>query len=207
MRLRRPSAKLMRRVLSSLAALLALGGVSLVSYPFATDLWAERIQKGLVTQLAANAGDYRLGKIQVGEALTRLEIPRLGVDVIVVEGTTPAALAAGAGHYPSTPLPGEIGNVAVAGHRTTYGKPFNRMDELVAGDKVIMTTPLGRYTYEVTSRPWVVDAFDWSPIDEYPQDGGSYLTLTSCHPEGSATYRIIVRAELVKSTKIHKAVS
>ncbi|HVF52300.1 MAG TPA: class E sortase [Actinomycetota bacterium] len=184
-----------------MAVILALGGVSLVAYPFATDLWAERIQKGLVTDLASNAMRYRLGEIRTGEALTRLEIPRLDVDVVVVEGTTNAALAAGAGHYPETPLPGEEGNVAIAGHRTTYGKPFSRMDELVEGDLVTLTTPIGKHTYEIMSRPWVVDPFDWSPVDDYPDEAGtSFLTLTSCHPEGSATYRIIVRGRLVKST-------
>lgn len=188
-----------RRALTSLAVLMGMGGASLVAYPFATDLWAARIQQGLVTDLSGSATRYRLGQIQVGEALTRLEVPRLGIDVVVVEGTTPSALAAGAGHYPDTALPGQEGNVAIAGHRTTYGKPFNRMDELVAGDKVILTTPLGRHTYEIQSRPFVADPYDWSTIYDYPKDGGSYLTLTSCHPEGSATYRIVVRAKEVAS--------
>src|SRR5206468_228870 len=119
---------------------------------------------------------------------TRLEIPKIGVDVIVVQGTTPAALEAGAGHYPNTPLPGEPGNVAIAGHRTTYGKPFNRLDELAPGDRVILTTPLGRYVYGLTRKPFVVPAADWSPVRNYPSHG-AYLTLTSCHPEGSAAYR------------------
>ncbi len=201
MRLHRPKPRTIRKGLTSLAIVLALGGVSLVSYPFATDLWAGRIQRGLVTDLAdISAANYRLGNIQVGDPLTRLELPSIDVDVIVVEGTTPAALAAGAGHYPETPLPGEKGNVAIAGHRTTYGKPFNRMDELGEGDLAIMTTPLGRYTYEIIGRPGVVDPYDWSVVDNYPRDGERYLTLTSCHPEGSAQYRIVVHAKLIKST-------
>lgn len=199
MRFTRPSPRIIRRALTALAMVLALGGVSLVAYPFATDLWAERIQRGLVSQLEISAKEYRLGTIRTGDALTRLQIPRVGVDVVVVEGTTPAALAAGAGHYPETPLPGEKGNVAIAGHRTTYGKPFNRMDELVPGDKVVLTTPIGKHTYEVTTQPFVVDPFDWSIIENYPE-GGGWLTLTSCHPEGSAAYRIVVRARLVSSS-------
>lgn len=68
-----------------------------------------------------------------------------------------------------------------------------------AGDRVILSTPLGRYTYEVMSRPWVVLPTDWDPVvNDYPK-GGSYLTLTSCHPEGSAKYRIVVRADLIDS--------
>lgn len=199
MKLPRPSAKTIRRSLTALAAVLALGGAALIAYPFATDLWAGRIQTTLREEFAASAQVYRAGDIAVGKALTRLEIPSIDVDTIVVEGTTPAALRAGAGHYPETPLPGEPGNVAMAGHRTTYGRPFNRIDELGPGDKVILTTPIGKHTYEVTDEPWVVLPDDWSPIEDYPK-GGSFLTLTSCHPEGSARYRIIVRAELIESS-------
>lgn len=186
----------MRRTLTAAAVALALVGTGVIAYPFATDLWAARLQRGLVGDVAASAAQYRAGTIKVGDALTRLEIPSLGVDVIVVEGTTPAALKAGAGHYPDTPLPGEPGNIAVAGHRTTYGKPFSRMDELAPGDKVVLTTPLARHVYEVTARPYVVDDLDWAPIEAFPKRG-SWLTLTSCHPEGSAAQRIVVRARLV----------
>ena len=199
MKLTRPSAKGIRRSFTAIAVLFALGGVALIAYPFATDLWAGRIQVTLRTTLAASESDYRLGEVEVGNPLTRLEIPAIDLDTIVVEGTTPAALRAGAGHYPDTPLPGEAGNVAIAGHRTTYGRPFNQMDDLRPGDKIVLTTPIGKHTYEVTSRPSVVSPNDWSPINEYPK-GGSFLTLTSCHPEGSAAYRIVVRAELVGSS-------
>ena len=90
-------------------------------------------------------------------------------------------------------------NVAIAGHRTTYGRPFSRLGELASGDRVILTTPVGRYVYETASAPWVVDAHDWSPIRSFP-DEGAWLTLTTCHPEGSATHRIVARARLVEST-------
>ena len=199
MKLRKPSAKVLKRSLTGFAVALALVGVGLVAYPFATDLWAARIQSGLAGDFAAASVDtFRAGEVKVGDPLTQLEIPKLGVDVIVVEGTSLAALRAGAGHYPETPLPGEKGNVAIAGHRTTYGKPFNRLDELEPGDKVILTTPIGRHVYEITQRPWVVDPSDWSPVMEYAK-GGSFLTLTSCHPEGSADYRIVARAQLLRS--------
>jgi sortase A len=188
-----------RRYLTSAAIVLALAGISLIAYPFATNLWAAHLQGRLSKELAASAEDYRAGRIAVGHALTRMEIPKLGVDVVVVEGTTPAALHVGAGHYPKTPLPGKSGNVAIAGHRTSYGKPFNRLDELRAGDRIILTTPVDRYVYEVSKEPWVVAAADWSPIRDYPNQR-SWLTLTSCHPEGSADYRIVVRAELTGSS-------
>ena len=192
-------ARRIKRSLTALAVLLGLVGGGLLAYPFATDLWAARLQSNLVGGLAAAAEDYRAGKIKSGDALTRLEIPKLGVDVVVVEGTSLAALRAGAGHYPSTPLPGEAGNVAIAGHRTTYGRPFNRLDELTPGDRVILTTPLARHVYEITAQPSVVEPTDWSPIEEFPKKG-SFLTLTSCHPEGSADYRIVARAQLVRSS-------
>lgn len=200
----RISPKHLRRALTALAIVFALGGTGLIAYPFATDLWAKRIQSGLSVQFASSARAYESGAVAVGKPLTRLQIPRLDVDVIVVEGTTPAALHAGAGHYADTALPGEQGNVAIAGHRTTYGRPFNRMDELRPGDEVILTTPAGKHTYEVTAQPWVVDPYDWAPIYDV-NERGSFLTLTSCHPEGSAAYRIIVRAELVESAGVATA--
>jgi len=196
----RPSAKTIRRSLTGLALALALGGTALIAYPFATDLWAGRIQSGLVAEFASSTHAYQTDSVRVGNPLTRMEIPKLGVDVMVVEGTTPAALRAGAGHYPETPLPGEPGNVAIAGHRTTYGRPFNDMDKLQPGDQVILTTPIGKHTYEVISAPGVVKPTDWRPILNHPRKG-SYLTLTSCHPEGSADYRIWVRAKLVDTTQ------
>lgn len=201
LKVKRPSPVAIRRGLTALSVVMALTGVGFIGYPFATDLWAARIQSRLVQQLAGGAVAYRSQTIEIGDALTQLEIPRLGVDTIVVEGATQAALYAGAGHYPETPLPGEVGNVAIAGHRTTFGKPFSRIDELVPGDKVILTTPLARHVYEVDTRPYVVGAFDWTPIQNYPL-GGSFLTLTTCHPEGSATNRIVVRTHLVSSSDV-----
>lgn len=199
MKLSPQGARKLRLALTASALLLAVGGTSLLVYPFATDLWAARLQTGLAGGLSASPDDYRQGKIERGDALTRMEIPRFGVDVVVVEGTSLAALRAGAGHYGATPLPGEKGNVAIAGHRTTYGRPFERMDELTAGDKVILTTPLARHVYEITGDPFVVEPTDWSPIEEFPRRG-SFLTLTSCHPEGSARYRIVARARLIKTS-------
>ena len=200
MKFPRMSAKAIRRTLTGLAICLALGGTGLLAYPFATDLWAARIQSGLVTEFASsNPQAWSTSKVKSGDPLTRLEIPKIDVDTMVVEGTSLAALRAGAGHFPETPLPGELGNVAIAGHRTTYGRPFARIDELVKGDKIILTTPVGKYTYEVLDRPFVVTPTDYDAVvNDYPK-GGSFVTLSSCHPEGSASHRIIVRAELVDS--------
>jgi sortase A len=166
---------------------------------FLADLQANKIQ-GQLAQEFANLRDPRLAK--EGDPLTRLEIPKLGVDVIVVQGTSLSALRAGAGHYPGTALPGARGNVAIAGHRTTYGRPFNRVDELRRGDQIILSTPVGRYVYKVSRDPWITDPYDWRVAD---RSNDFLLTLTSCHPKGSAKQRIIVRAALASSGKPGKA--
>src|SRR5205085_8416514 len=93
---------------------------------------------------------------RVGQALTRIHIPAIDVNVVVVEGTTASALRAGAGHYANTPLPCEDGNVAIAGHRTTYGKPFANIDQLRPGDLITLETPIGPCTYSVSGPPVVV---------------------------------------------------
>jgi sortase A len=113
-----------------------------------------------------------------------------------VEGITPSALRAGAGHYPQTPLPCESGNVAIAGHRTTYGKPFGNLDRLKPGDTIQLTTPIGGCVYQVTKAPYPVDPNDISVLDATPD---RTLTLTTCHPKGSAAQRLIVKATWVKN--------
>ena len=176
---------------------MALLGVGLVVYPFATDAWTEHVlQPRLASQLTspAQAAAYRNNQLATASALTRLRIPRLGVDTVVVQGVTRGALRAGAGHYPNTPLPGERGNVAIAGHRTTYGRPFRHVDDLRAGDTIELITPIGRFEYVVTGAPFIVQPTDLSVL---AQDERSMLTLTTCHPVDSARERLIVRATLV----------
>ena len=85
----------------------------------------------------------------------------------------------------------EQGNVAIAGHRTTYGKPFANVDRLKAGDVVVLETPIGACTYTVSRAPFIVAPDDFSVIDPTRD---RELTLTSCHPKGSAAHRIIIRA-------------
>jgi len=200
-----------RRGLSSISALLAVVGVGMLAYPFATNLYQSRLQDRLESQLAEG---WDAGGVKEGDALTHLRIRQQGatddmVSVVVVEGTSASALRAGAGHYPATPLPGEDGNVAIAGHRTTYGRPFHDNDKLRPGDRVILETPVGRYFYRILPPPpgtaavaqgaagYVVDSTNWTPIANTP--GSKTLTLTTCHPKGSAAQRLIVKAELVKA--------
>ena len=128
-----------------------------------------------------------------GEAVARITIPRIGVDQIVVEGVSRGDLKKGPGHYPQTPLPGQPGNAAIAGHRTTYGQPFHRVDELAPGDEIVVTTLQGTFRYEVSGTEIVLP----SAVEVIEDQGDDRLTLTSCHPKYSARQRIIVSALLV----------
>ena len=128
-----------------------------------------------------------------GDAVARLRIPDIDVDKIVVEGVQVSDLKRGPGHYPDSPLPGQPGNAAIAGHRTTYGAPFNRLDELEQGDEILVTTAQGAFRYEV-QRQLIVNPDQVEVLDEF---GDDRLTLTACHPKYSARQRIVVVASLV----------
>jgi sortase A len=127
-----------------------------------------------------------------GDALARLQIPAIGVDKIVVEGVQVADLKKGPGHYPGSPLPGQPGNAAIAGHRTTYGAPFNRLDELEAGDEILVDTVQGSFRYLVREQ-LIVEPDQIEVLDDY---GDDRLTLTACHPKYSAQQRIVIVAAL-----------
>ena len=121
-------------------------------------------------------------------------IPAIGVDRYVVQGVAEADLQMGPGHYPGTPLPGQAGNVAIAGHRTTFGAPFFRLNEVHGGDLVYLTDTLGTtWVYRVVSQ-FVVAPSDVAVLDptRTPE-----LTLTTCNPRFEATSRLVVRAVLL----------
>ena len=186
----------LRRALVGANLCLALVGAGFVVYPFATDAFATRwVQPRALERLTspAQAAAYREGRIPTASPVTRLRVRRVGIDVVVVEGVTAEALRAGAGHYPNTPLPGERGNVAIAGHRVTYGRPFRHMDRIVRGDRIELETPVGTYVYVVTRGPFVVEPKDLSVLE---QDQRAMLTLTTCNPVHSARERLVVQAVL-----------
>ena len=132
------------------------------------------------------------------QAVARLEIPRMGLNRIVVEGATADALTKGPGHFPETPLPGQLGNAAIAGHRTTHLHPFFDIDKLQPGDEIIVTTLNGRYVYHVTGTD-VVAPEDYAAVIPTTDVTKATLTLVSCTPRYSAKNRIVVRSELVAS--------
>lgn len=185
-----------RRVISVLSIALVLGGIGVIGYPLWTNFWHDRLQARLARQLTSRqlAAEYRTGQVKVGDSLTRIQIPAIGVNTVVVQGTTESALEAGAGHYPASPLPCESGNVAIAGHRTTYGKPFTNLNLLKPGDTIELDTPIGGCVYTVTENPFVVTPNDVAVVSELADSTVKTLTLTTCNPKGSAAQRLVIRA-------------
>ena len=134
----------------------------------------------------------------ITEAVDHLVIPKIGVNSYVVEGVDESDLQHGPGHYRQTVLPGEVGNAAIAGHRTTYGAPFFRLDELAIGDPIQVTgTQNGHFTYLV-DRMEVVDPSDVGVLDNTPNV--AELTLTTCNPRFEASSRLVVVARLSPGT-------
>lgn len=128
----------------------------------------------------------------VGDAVAILKIPKLGVEKAVVQGVSLGLLKQGPGHYPTTPMPGQPGNAAIAGHRTTYGAPFFRLDELDPGDPILVTTSQGRFRYEVAEKKVVKP----NENNVLRPSTDNRLTLTTCNPRFSAAQRLVVIATL-----------
>jgi sortase A len=132
---------------------------------------------------------------KVGEVLGRISIKRLGVSVIFMEGLTPKILRRGVGHVPGTPLPGEIGNVALAGHRDTFFRPLERIR---LDDEILITTTASTARYRVDS----VKVVDLNDVEVLAPATTSTLTLITCYPfyfVGSAPRRFIVHASRIPS--------
>jgi sortase A len=150
-----------------------------------------------------------------GEAAGFISMPTIGSDWWYVEGTDLDHLRKGPGRFAGTSWPGQAGNAAIAGHRTTYGQPFHRIDELEPGDEIFTVTTQGEFRYEVVARGDLID--DMPIADPSDLDSGHFivdphanwilddydddrLTLMACHPKYSAAQRIVVVAELVGPT-------
>ena len=118
--------------------------------------------------------------------------------LFVVEGVSPADLRRGPGHYPGTAAPGEVGNVAISGHRTTYGAPFYHLDKLQEGDTIHLVDRDNReWVYAFREQRIVQPTDVWVVGPDPLGDGGALLTLTTCHPRLSAAQRMIVFADLI----------
>jgi sortase A len=155
-------------------------------------------------------------KVPLGTGVAVLFIPRFGAHYhfVVVEGTGFSELQRGPGHYPGTALPGQAGNFAVAGHRTTYQHPFKDIANLRRGDYIVLETKEHWFTYRIedipgTNIPWKEIVAPTAVQVAYPvpdqrdpakQPTLKLLTFTSCHPEYSARQRYVVHAMLVQDT-------
>ena len=139
-----------------------------------------------------------------GDAYAALWFERDGERIVhdetlfVVEGVSVADLRRGPGHYPGTSAPGELGNLAISGHRTTYGAPFYHLDQLREGDRIHVVDRDNReWVYEFREQRIVQPTDVWVVGEDPLNTGGALLTLTTCHPRLSAAQRMIVFAELV----------
>lgn len=174
---------------------------------WATNLYTAKEQRALGDQLERTWAEGTdplaptLKKVPLGAGIAVLRIPRLGRDYakVVVEGIGRDDLKKGPGHYPGTALFGAVGNAVLSGHRTTYGSPFNRLDELEVGDAIVVETRTMWFTYVMTEAkvvsPRAIEVTYPVPGDKEAKPTKRLLTLTTCNPKYSARTRLIIFAE------------
>jgi sortase A len=192
----------MRAVLRFVAAVMMVSGALLITEAAITLLWQEPVSAVVAEREQAALKDAFFDppervlqrKPLKGDAIARIEIPAIGVSEYVVEGTDTGDLRKGPGHYQDTPLPGEQGTAAIAGHRTTYGAPFRDIDEVKPGQVIRVDMPDGSFTYRV-EEVRIVDDSDLSVLEPV---GYRRLMLSACHPLYSAAERVIVFARQVR---------
>lgn len=125
----------------------------------------------------------------------RIQIPALGLDSNVYEGISLTAIDRGPSHWPGTAMPGQLGNVVIAGHRVTHSRPFRHLDQLKAGDQAILTSSEGTFTYEFVSQEIVTP----DRVDIADQTAEHRATFFACHPPNSARYRIVAHWRLIST--------
>ncbi len=162
-------------------------------YPTPEDLAAIAGVQGIAKKAQILADRFE-PHLQEGHAIGRIKIDRIGLSIVVVQGTDTASLEKGPGHYRNTPIPGQPGTVAIAGHRTTYLAPFRHIDQIEDGDEVRIEMPYAAFTYTVEKHE-VVDPSDVGIIKPVGYDR---LVLTACHPPYSAAHRYAVFAKLTR---------
>jgi sortase A len=196
-----------RAVLRFVASVMMVSGVLLIGDAGLTLAWQEPISAYLAAQdqtalkheylkLPARKVRQHRGQLK-GDAIAKIELPTIHETTYVVEGTDTGDLRKGPGHYPDTPLPGEHGTVAIAGHRTTYGAPFRHIDSLSNGDRITVAMPDGTFVYRVYKTK-IVDA---SALWVKRRVGFDQLILSACHPLHSAAQRIVVFARFLRRDK------
>ena len=198
---------------------MAVSGVVMIADVAVTLVWQEPISSlmagreqsqlgdeldGRPTPAADSVGDLRrlaaqeARRIRTGDPIGRITMPSLDRSYVMVHGDDQPSLRKGPGHYPDTPLPGQGGTVAIAGHRTTSLAPFRTIDDLRPGDPIVLSMTYGRFTYRV-QRTRIVKPTNLGVKRDI---GYEQVILTACHPLYSAKYRIIVFARLVKTAPV-----
>lgn len=158
-------------------------------------------ERGVLQQLRSNQARIAFlarsmrRHVHDGQAIGRIKIPHIHANYVMVEGTGAAPLRKGPGHYPATAFPGMPGTVGVAGHRTTYLAPFNKLDKLNKGDEVRIEMPYATVTYRVERKQIVKPTALWVTR----RVGYDRLVMTACHPKYSAAKRIVVFARQVSA--------
>jgi LPXTG-site transpeptidase (sortase) family protein len=181
--------------------LLDLVGVALIGTNVLGEHRQQQLSQSLVQPSRLLLGSKRqlpfatTSEQKVATAIGQLQIPALSLSTTVVEGAELPQLTFGPGHLHGTALPGQAGNAVIAGHRTTWGRPFAHLDALHRGDRIIFTNFSGRSTYVVTT------SFVVGPNDSTVTNASSanVLTLLTCTPPHFATHRLIVRAALIST--------
>jgi sortase A len=203
--------------------LLILAGIGVLLYVPSTWLWSYYLQRGLaedfqqerVAAVAVNqdalanlAGAAESEKLmQLAEAfkaslksqqtIAQIEIPRIGLNDIVVEGTDESSLRRGPGHLEETPLPGMRGNFSVAGDRVLYGAPFLNLDDVEMDDEIFLKTTYGDFSYLVTNKA-IIDPDDVSLLQPVP--GQELITLITCDPPWDTSHRLVIQGRLIDAS-------
>ena len=191
------------RLIDLLGRTMIVAGLLLLSF-VAYQLWGTGIAEGR----SQNAMSTQFVKPQpiplvapepiqpkLGDVVGRITIPSIGVSKYVVAGVRLKDLERGPGLFPGSPMPGQKGNVAIAGHRTTFGAPFSRIDELHGNEKIILESKDGTFTYRVDGQPQIVSATNVA-VAQTIDSNTAKLTLISCYPKWTSRQRIIVVATL-----------
>ena len=194
--------KFLRSARIPIALALVVVGAAVALYPQATEwryAWAQQAMADEVAGAPATAEvvgatpGIQAGMAMPRGAVARVVVSEIGLDAFVVQGVEKAQLDRAVGHYPETPLPGEKGNAALAGHRTMFGHPFRHLDALKRGDTIETWTATKHAVYRVIK----IDRVDPGNVGVIAPTEGSRITLTTCNPVGSARERLIVTGELV----------
>jgi sortase A len=127
-----------------------------------------------------------------GDAIGRLQIAAIDLNIVLIQGTDNSSLKRGPGHFPETVFPGQDGTIGIAGHRTTYLAPFRRIDEIEDGDEIVLEMPYATFTY-LFEKQRIVDPTQVGVVRDVDHDR---VVLTACHPLYSAAQRIVVFSRL-----------